>query len=205
MFDLGEGSTLVLNGFTDVTANVTALGLQAWPMITTVNLAWMRQLWAAPQPFIDAALAAAAGRGFAGYDLDFEPDDAPNATGAAAFAGFLSTFADAMAAHGLRAHVDVATWSGVWNYSDLGRTSPHLLLGDMGTYTGNLTAWTRQLDEAVAALPLGRLCVGLETDLIVTPAQLAPRLAALQARGIRSVCVWQLPLPDDYWPFLAAL
>ncbi len=69
-YDLGWNSNLVWNGFTRVSDDVKQAGLVSLPMITTVNLDKMRQLWANPQPFIAAALAEAKQWQYDGYNID---------------------------------------------------------------------------------------------------------------------------------------
>ena len=61
-----------------------------------------------------------------GYNLpDFEPCQyVSNCTDAdaAAYAGFLDTFAAALHKHGMELTIDVATWTPFWNYTRLAAT-----------------------------------------------------------------------------------
>ena len=43
-FDLGDASTLIDNGFTNVGPTLNAMGLKTYPMITTVNITRIRTL-----------------------------------------------------------------------------------------------------------------------------------------------------------------
>ena len=43
-YDLGDDATLVNNGFTNVGPELRALGLETYPMITTVNISRIRAL-----------------------------------------------------------------------------------------------------------------------------------------------------------------
>lgn len=76
-------------------------------MITTVNLGYIRQLCQNPQPFIQSAIAEANKWNYNGYNIDFEPNDAGSDQDAQNFAAFLTTFADALHAHGKTLSVDV--------------------------------------------------------------------------------------------------
>ena len=84
LFNLGAGSRLITNNLTAVAAPVRAAGALALAMVSSYPyppafLAWMREVFAAPQPFIDAVVAAAAAHNLSGVNIDFEPpsSDAP--------------------------------------------------------------------------------------------------------------------------------
>ena len=55
-YDLGSNSALIYNGFTSVNEQVKSMGLEAWPMITTVDLAKIQQVCQNPTPFITDAV-----------------------------------------------------------------------------------------------------------------------------------------------------
>jgi hypothetical protein len=78
----------------------------------------------------------------------------------------------------------------------------------MGTYNANFTWFTRRLNSALAAFGNQRLIVGLETTNDDTGApytanELAPRFAALAAAKVTNLALWDLPVTDAWWPFLA--
>lgn len=54
MYDLGPDSTLVNFNLTPVHRNLTAMGIQAWAMVTAFNLTTFRQALANPKPIIAA-------------------------------------------------------------------------------------------------------------------------------------------------------
>lgn len=54
---LGANSTLIDNHFSRVTNNILQDNLGAYPMITTVRLNYLRELFSNPSPFIKAAVA----------------------------------------------------------------------------------------------------------------------------------------------------
>lgn len=211
LWNLGPNSTLVANNLTAVAAPLAGLGLQTWAMVSSYPyppafLDWMRQVFANPAPFVDALIAGAHAAGLTGVNIDWEPAGGdPTPGDALAYAAFLDTLADALHAADppLRVSVDFADWSPIWNLTALGATRVDQLV-DMGTYTGNLTVWEQQLDDAVAGIPLDKLVVGLEPE-IQPDDTLAARFGALAQRGIRSVGIWRMPVPDSWWPYLAAL
>jgi hypothetical protein len=223
-FNLGPNATLVKNNLTAVSAALAAAGLrQRHAMISSYPyppqfLSYMRALFAAPGPFIAAALdALAADPALTGFNVDWEPVSGggaptPTAADAAAYAGFLDTFARALhaAGRGYQLTVAVATWSPIWNLTAIGATAVDGV-AHMGTYVGNFTTWSAQLAQLLDAVPLAKAVVGLETTnddaggRPFTPAELAARFGALAAAGVRAVGVWRAPIPDAWWPFLEAL
>jgi hypothetical protein len=148
-----------------------------------------------------------------GLNIDWEPTSGngaptPTAQDAADYAAFLDAFATAMHAAGVAVTVDVATWSPIWNLTAIGATAVDGV-ALMSTYTDDWPTWQRVFAEAVAAVPAGKLVVGLETTRsdnspYPTP-ELAQRFAAIKAAGLRRVGVWRAPIPDNWWPFLNAL
>jgi hypothetical protein len=52
--------------------------------------------------------------GFDGWNVDFEPTVRGTTADAVAYAGFLTKFADAMHAAGLRLSVDISLWNPLW-------------------------------------------------------------------------------------------
>jgi hypothetical protein len=174
-------------------------------------LSWMREVFGNPQPFINACVAAATEVGFRGFNIDWEPpsSDKPTAADAVAYAEFLDTLAKALHSHGLLVTVDVATWSAIWNMTAIGLTDVDAVF-TMNTYTDGNELWLKQLAEVVAAVPADKLVVGLETmhssdGKPYNHTDLELRFDALKQAGVRRVGLWASPVPDHFWPFLAAL
>lgn len=218
-YNLGPNSTLVKNNLTQVAPAIKQLGLQRWAMISSYPyppqfLTWMRQAFAAPQPFIEACLAAARAADLTGFNVDWEPvsgSGAPTPTpqDAADYAAFLTTLADALHAESFQLSVDVATWSPIWNFTELAATHVDYVM-TMGTYTDDDSVWQQQLAYAVQTLPPGKLVVGLETVMASNGAnysssELALRFNAMAATGATQTAVWRMPVPDNWWPFLRAV
>lgn len=214
-FNLGPNSTLIRNNLTSVTAPLRAAGALTLAMVSSYPyppqfLGWMRQVFAAPQPFIAACLAAARAEGFAGFNIDWEPpaSDSPTPEDAAAYAAFLDQLSRALHAEGLLVTVDVATWSTIWNLTAIGATAVDAVF-TMNTYTASDALWLQQLQEVVAAIPLDKLVVGLETarggGAPYNHSDLALRFGALKGAGVRRVGLWASPVPALFLPFLASL
>ena len=132
-YNLGPKSTLVKNNLTQVAAPLRAAGVATLAMVSsypypTNFVATMREVFATPQPFIDAVLARADAEGLSGVNIDWEPPSGavPKATraDALAYANFLDTLAGALHAHSppLLVSVDVATWSEIWNLTAIAAT-----------------------------------------------------------------------------------
>jgi len=211
-YNLGPDSTLVKNDLTQVAPLIKDMGLQTWAMVSSYPyppefLQWMRQVFAEPQPFIQSCLAAAAKENLTGFNIDWEPTTAGEVTAddAAAYAAFLQTFSQAMHAAGVLVSVDVATWSPIWDIPAIAATEVDFM-ATMNTYTANTTTWLRQLDAAVAAIPLNKLVVGLECDQAdvgsLSEEALQARFAALDANGVRGIGLWRMPVPDVWWSYL---
>lgn len=216
-FNLAADSALVKNNLSQVAAPLRAAGVATIAMVSsypypTNFLVWMRQVFASPQPFIDACVAAAQKESLSGFNIDWEPPSdavpAPTPADALAYARFLDTLATALHAHGLLVTVDVATWSAVWNASAIGASAVDAVM-TMGTYTDSWPEWQTQLAEALADIPLGKLVIGLETTRSdgspFSAAELKERFDALRGAGVRRVGIWRSPIPDLWWPYLAAL
>ena len=121
LYNRGPNSSLVVNNLTRVDAALARLGLRTHAMVSSYPyppefLLWMRQLFASPQPFIDALIADVTARGISGVNIDWEPVSgagAPNVTAQDSidYAAFLDQLTVALHARGILASVDVATWS----------------------------------------------------------------------------------------------
>ena len=213
-YNLGPNSTLVRNNITRAAAPLRAAGVLTLAMVSSFPyppafLGWMREVFADPQPFFDACVAAAAAEPVDGFNIDWEPPaaDKPTAADAAAYAAFLDALARARHAHGLLVTVDVATWSKIWDMRAIGATAVDAVF-TMNTYTAGDALWAQQLAEDVAAVPADKLVVGLQTTAHGKPfnaSDVALRFNAIKAAGVRRVGIWDAPVPDAWGPFLAAL
>jgi Glycosyl hydrolases family 18 len=214
-FNLGANSTLIKNNLTNVVPQLKAAGIITLAQVSSfpyppIFLTWMRDLFANPQPFFDACIAAAKEEGFDGFNIDWEPpsSDKPTAADAAAYASFLDALARTLHASGLYATVDVATWSKIWDLKLIGATALDAVF-TMNTYTAGDALWEQELADDLASVPLSKLVVGLETtrdgNKPYNQSDLSLRFDAIKRAGVRSVGLWASPIPDSFLPFLAAL
>lgn len=216
LYNLGPDSALIVNNLTRVAAPLKAAGALTLAMVSSYPyppafLSYMRQVFANPQPFIDACVKAAADVGLSGFNIDWEPpsSDKPTPADAAAYAAFLDRLAKALHAHNVLVTVDIATWSAIWNMTAIGLTDVDAIF-TMNTYTDDNAVWVKELAEVVAAIPADKLVVGLETTHSsdgkpYNKTDLELRFSAIKSAGVRRVGLWASPVPDLFWPFLAAL
>jgi hypothetical protein len=73
-FNLGANSTLIKHNLTNVATRIRAAGAMTLAMVSSYPyppefLTWMRQVFADPQPFIDACIAAAADEQLSGFNV----------------------------------------------------------------------------------------------------------------------------------------
>ena len=181
LFNLGPNSTLIVNNLTAVAAQLSALGLQTHAMVSSFPyppefLTWMRQVFAEPQPFIDALAAAVLAANISAVNIDWEPtsgDGAPPLTkqDPVDYANFLDTLAGAMHAHGVLVSVDVATWSKIWDVAAIAATRVDYVM-NMETYVTNDTVWLQEFADSLALIPREKLVVGLENHENLSDASL---------------------------------
>ena len=215
-FNLGPNSSLIKNNLTNVATRIRAAGATTLAMVSSFPyppefLSWMRQVFANPQPFIDACVAAAAAEQLDGFNIDWEPpsSDKPTPADAADYATFLDTLAKGLHEHGLLVTVDVATWSKIWDIKAIAATAVDGIF-TMNTYGDDDVVWERELALVVAEIPAEKLIIGLETTMSSSgkpynASELTLRFDAIRAAGIRRVGLWSSPVPDLFWPFLKAL
>lgn len=74
----------------------------------------------------------------------------------------------------------------------------------MSTYTANQTTWVRKFNEAIDAIPVEKLGIGLQDDtaIPVSIADLKIRVQMAQAAGVKEIDIWQAPIPDSWLPVL---
>jgi hypothetical protein len=211
-YTLGPNSTLVDNHLTEVSPQIIATGLEAWPLLSSYPhppefIDWMRTVFQYPTPFIESCITEAKKYNYTGYNLDWEPTDDVTAEDGNDYAAFIQTFGDALHAHDLKLTADIATWSPIWNYTAIAATSVDMGIS-MGTYTSTDTSFTSQLNTLVSAFGAGRSGVGLETVNASTNARMpmdevAWRFQQIKASGAVEVDLWRMPVPPLWWPLLA--
>lgn len=212
-YTLGPNSTLVDNNLTEVSTQILAAGLEAWPLLSSFPhppefIDWMRTVFKYPAPFIQSCVSEAKKYNYTGYNLDWEPTDDVTAEDGNDYAAFISTFSDALHAENLKLTVDIATWSPIWNYTAIAATSTNMGIS-MGTYTSTDSSFTSQLNTLVAAFGPSRSGVGLETVNASTSARMpldevAWRFQQIKASGAVEVDLWRMPVPPLWWPLIAA-
>lgn len=230
-YSLGAGCNLSgvnVQNLSEVNADIQMAGLEAWPMITSWPhpadfLQRMREVFASEecaQRFISAALDEAKAHNYTGFNLDWEPTAPPNTTlpvtaaDATAYASFVDTFAKALHKEGVQLSVDVATWvtvpggPSIWNYDALAATTVDSAVS-MGTYTSSDSSFTHQLQLLTSAFSVEKATVGLQTvnatdGSPISDAQVAFRFQSLEAAGVDSIALWDMPIPDHWWPYIEA-
>jgi spore germination protein YaaH len=167
-YTLGANSTLVTNSkLTDVSATIKSMDLEAWPLLSSYPhppefIDWMREVFADPDPFINACISEAQKNSFAGYNLDWEPTDAVKEEDGVNYAQFINYFSDQLHSAGFLLTVDIATWSSIWNFDLLAKTSADRFIS-MSTYTATDSSFTSQLEKLVNVFGPEKSGVGLET------------------------------------------
>jgi len=205
-YDLGPNSAFIINNFTNVNDDIHNMGLLAFPMITTVNLTWLRELFAKPEPFIQAAVQRAQEQNHDGYNIDFEPTDAATDEDAMQFANFLTQFADSLHQVDKNIGVCVASWNTFWNFTALSQSSVDKVI-TMDTYAGGFSDFASALQFAYSHVDLQKLGVGLITsnpdnNQPFSIAQLKERFELIESYGVNEIDIWDTPIPNTFWPFL---
>lgn len=210
-YTLGPNSTLVDNNLTEVSSEIIAIGLEAWPLLSSYPhppefMDWMRTVFKYPKPFIESCISEAKKYNYTGYNLDWEPTDDVTEQDGSDYAAFIETFAKALHAENLKLTADIATWSPIWNYTAIATTSVDVGIS-MGTYTSTDSSFTSQLETLVTAFGPARSGVGLETVNASTSARMpmdevAWRFQQITASGAVEVDLWRMPVPPLWWPLL---
>lgn len=218
-YDLSANGTLLRNSVSTVNPILMAAGIQTFPMVSTYSdkpphrpnttVEHLRLLFRNPKPFMDAALQQALSLGYAGFNIDFEPENCvATAQDAADYVDFLNHFADALHAAGKALTVDIASWSPLWDFSLLGKSRVDRLML-MDTYAGNNTVWRNALQKALASIPASQLGIGLitinpNTNLPFSDSDLQLRFNAIQKSGVQAIGIWDAPVPKNWFPYLKA-
>ena len=215
LFNLGPNSTLIVNNLTSVSSKINALGLQTFAMVSSYPyppefLTWMRQVFATPQPFIDALVAAVLAAKITAVNIDWEPTSgsgAPKLTkqDPIDYANFLDVLSLALHQHGILVSVDVATWSKIWDLQLISATHIDYVM-NMETYVVNDTVWQQEFADSLALIPHDKLVVGLENHESLSDASIKMRFDAMAAASppVRNIGIWRAGIEGSWWRYLDA-
>lgn len=218
-YDLGNDSALIRNaGFTDVMPRVSKMKnfyskpIRTMPMITTTNIVRMRQVFAKPEPFIDACVKEAQLYGYTGYNIDWEPEHGVVSTDAYYYAVFLSKLSFALGQHKLELSVDVASWSVLYNFENMSHAIynyPNNRMITMDTYAGTDAGWTRAFDRILAnvtnhdMIGIGLMNTHPSDGTPLTLQELQWRVNQIQAKKLQEIDIWVmdklLTTTDSFW------
>ncbi|KAH3759947.1 hypothetical protein Pelo_8259 [Pelomyxa schiedti] len=211
LYNLGPNGTIVRNNLTDVNDILASWGFETLPMFSSYPyppefLDWMRYLFANPDHFINEAVANAVIYGHSGYNMDFEPTTTATDQDAIDYANFLTQFADALHLKGKVLSVDVATWNTIWNYELIAQSHVDYI-NCMATYTGSWDSFQKQLALAVSEIGTEKLGIGMETvntqnDQPLTDDEIEERFNLCEANGVHEVDIWEMPIYDNWWPYI---
>jgi spore germination protein YaaH len=201
-YDLGWNSTLTLNNFTDVYPEIKSMGMETYPMITTVNIQKISQVTTNPKSFIDAAVATALKYDYTGFDIDFEPEVKTGEL-AKPYAEFLTQFANALHAHGKKLSVDIASWTPFWSFEELAKTTVDRI-HTMDTYATKLDTFKTRLEKALSYFKLHQLGVGLDwIDPNFTEEEVKARFDLIKQHNIEELALWEMPPRNEfYWKYV---
>jgi hypothetical protein len=201
-YDLGWNSSLIVNNFTDVFPEIKNMGLETYPMITTVNIVKIGQLVKNPKPFIDECVSVAVQRGYTGFDIDFEPNNA-TAELAKPYAEFLTLFANALQEKGKKLTVDIASWTPFWDFEALAVTTVDRI-HTMDTYATKIETFQTRLEKVLHYFKLEKLGVGLDwIDPKFTEDQVKARFDLIMKHDIKEIALWEMPPRDEfYWKYV---
>lgn len=200
-----SGTFQVASTKAEICPQAYSLGLKCDPLIQNdqTNPAGINALLTSSSlqsAFIQEAVATAKSSNLDGYNVDFEPSSGVLNL-ASQYGVFLTNFANAMHAAGMKLSVDVATWDGgaLWNYGIIGATPVDLVI-TMGTYDSSYTVFSQQLNLMLSSIPVSKVGVGLLT--VSDDSTLSQRLQAIEAAGVPAVAVWPSVggfLTAPYW------
>jgi len=203
-YDLGPNSELIYNNFTSVNGIIQSFSLQGYPMITTVNIDFLRELFNDPHPFLAEAIANAIEFKYVGYCLDYEPEGGSNED-AENYAQFLTTFANQLHERNKVLQVCVASWDPFWNFTLIAESTVDTII-TMDTYADDDDTWMDAFLYAYDTIPLEKLGIGFITETndgqIPSKEYFQYRFNALEQYGIQEIDIWDSPIPGDMWPFI---
>mmetsp|Transcript_15534 Transcript_15534/g.23301 ORF Transcript_15534/g.23301 Transcript_15534/m.23301 type:complete len:285 (+) Transcript_15534:37-891(+) len=213
LFNLGPNSTLVSNNLTDINNILKhqVPSVSRYAMVSSYPypdqfIDWMRQLFANPQPFTAHCIEEMHTRQLDGFNIDFEPSTGATQADGIAYAQWLNQFSLDIQQAGGRVSADVASWSPIWNLTDIGSSSINTVL-TMSTYTGTFSSFERALNQAQTDIPAQKLAIGLQTTNTQTNApytdqELSQRFDLLIKNNVQALGIWLAPIPKNWIPYL---
>jgi len=213
MYNLGPNSTLLKNNLTLVGPTLVEFGIETYPMISSYPyppdfIDWMRQVFKNPNPFLFSVVTECFNYGFTGINVDWEPTVGGTEQDAIDYANFLTYISRKLHQFGLKVTVDIAHWNQIWNWTLLSNSEvDNLFL--MDTYTGNFTYFEKYLSKAVNTIDEKKLGIGLESvnddnhNLPYTEEELKERFNLIKQYDINQIDIWDMPIPDIWWPFIS--
>lgn len=225
-YNLGPNSTLVsdaglfnLNTLLLTNATLAASVNHRIAMISSFPypaqlITWMRELFANPGPFIEELVTDLVQNNISGVNVDLEPTD-PNITNIDAqnYASFIELLRIRLSVHGKVVTVAGATWSPIWNLTEIAAslvgnsTSEPGYFTSMNTYTYHDESFDHQLNKTLQIFTdqkaRGNLIVGLETwPSKFTEKELSRHFQLLRDHDICQLAIWDMPIPVAFIPHL---
>ncbi|KAL0212339.1 hypothetical protein RCL1_005965 [Eukaryota sp. TZLM3-RCL] len=207
-FDLDWGARLKHNGFTKVSHFIEAHKLGTQPMITTVNIAKLTELFASTASmdfFIEQIVEVAKKNNYTGINIDFEPSGQEAFPLADGYVEFVDRLAKALHKFNKVCSIDIARWSQFWNYKKLAATEVDFFC-EMSTYAGAMSNFKTALYNAMEYFGdravIGLISVNPNTGKLFTDQDMAERFALIREVGAKGIAIWQSPIPANFIPLL---
>ncbi len=199
-FYLDSTGNLANYGQDPVISTAKELGLNAFPMIAegsdtdVINFVTNSGEWTS---FINQAITTAESNGYAGYNIDWEPQGASIPSSFAQdYANFLTTFSNDAHKNGLIITVDIAWYNSEWwNYQDLAKTTVNIFY-DMDYY-GYFSTFLQSLENDLSYFPISTVGIILQgenpnTNSQFSLSEITERIHALESNKIIHYSFWAL-------------
>ncbi len=199
-FYLDSAGNLANYGQDPVISTAKELGLNAFPMIAegsdtdVINFVTNSGEWTS---FINQAITTAESNGYAGYNIDWEPQGASIPSSFAQdYANFLTTFSNDAHKNGLIITVDIAWYNSEWwNYQDLAKTTVNIFY-DMDYY-GYFSTFLQSLENDLSYFPISTVGIILQgenpnTNSQFSLSEITERIHALESNKIIHYSFWAL-------------
>ncbi|KAL0237833.1 hypothetical protein GEMRC1_012307 [Eukaryota sp. GEM-RC1] len=209
-YDLDWNAHIIRNDFYPVNDIIADLKLGRQPMITTVNIAKLTQLFESTESmdqFINEAVQLALKFNYTGFNIDFEPSGREAFPLAPGLVQFVDRFAKALHRHNKILSLDLAQWTQFFNYEELAKTSVDFF-AEMSTYAGNFESFKKAFHKSLDIFG-DRLCVGLmhinpNTGKPYSDEEIKARFDyIMQFDEPMGICIWMMPVPENWIPHLA--
>jgi len=206
-FGLGKNSTVVWENNQNITQDLRNWGLQSYPMLGSIKIHEIRQLFRNPFPVIQACIELGKKNRWTGWNIDFEPVYGVTVQDGVDFAAFLNTFAVALHVYEMTLSVDVASWNtNFWNFSLIAATAIDYVI-TMDTYEAGWKQWLHDFDHALETIPIKKLGIGLESTKPSgqpwTEEDLFRRFQSITASQVIQIDIWDLPINNSMWSFIS--